>query len=327
MEDSEFDAATRLSGDGPAFGASLPAGWGGQISVNGGFMLSLLTRAMARIAPFPDPVVVSGFYLRPGSAGPASVAVELIRSGRTTAFTQGSLRQDGKETLRATAAFTDLAKAAGRSGLLHAGGTAPTLPPPDECVSLLAGAIPGVSIAGHFEYRGVEEPGWSRGEPSGNPAAEFYMRFRHGVEADITSLPLFVDAAAPAVLSVGARQVTTIELTVHLRARPAPGWFSCRASTRFLTDSGYHEEDFEIWDSAGTLVAQSRQLALLLSLSLDPDLGRLASDAASGAGGVDRPDLDRRRAGPGVHREHDLPGRRELRARAEVPERDGGLRD
>lgn len=34
------------------------------------------------------------------------------------------------------------------------------------------------------------------------------------------------------------------------------------AATRFVS-GGYHEEDFEVWDSAGALVAQSRQLALL----------------------------------------------------------------
>ena len=43
----------------------------------------------------------------------------------------------------------------------------------------------------------------------------------------------------------------------------APGWLACRATTRFVSN-GYHEEDFEVWDSAGTLVAQSRQLALIL---------------------------------------------------------------
>jgi acyl-CoA thioesterase len=63
------------------------------------------------------------------------------------------------------------------------------------------------------------------------------------------------------VLELGAGS-TTIELTVHVRARPAPGWLACRSYTRFVT-GGYHEEDFEVWDSAGTLVAQSRQLALI----------------------------------------------------------------
>jgi acyl-CoA thioesterase len=68
--------------------------------------------------------------------------------------------------------------------------------------------------------------------------------------------------AVPAVFELGHYSSTTIELTVYVRARPAPGWLACRVSTRYVIE-GYHEEDFEIWDSAGQLVAQSRQLALL----------------------------------------------------------------
>jgi hypothetical protein len=73
-----------------------------------------------------------------------------------------------------------------------------------------------------------------------------------------------VDAAFPAVMEIGELGSSTIELTVHLRAHPAPGWRACRVATRFVI-GGYHEEDFEIWDSAGRIVAHSRQLALLPS--------------------------------------------------------------
>jgi acyl-CoA thioesterase len=91
---------------------------------------------------------------------------------------------------------------------------------------------------------------------------EFWMRLADGREPDLFTLALMVDAAPPAVLDLGERGSTTLELTVHLRARPAPGWLACRVSTRHVRD-GFHEEDFEVWDSTGTLVAQSRQLALL----------------------------------------------------------------
>ena len=46
------------------------------------------------------------------------------------------------------------------------------------------------------------------------------------------------------------------------RARPAPGWLAGRSTMRFVV-GGFHEEDFEIWDSTGVLGAQSHQLALL----------------------------------------------------------------
>ena len=52
----------------------------------------------------------------------------------------------------------------------------------------------------------------------------------------------------------------TLELTAHVRAHPAPGWLKVRHATRNMA-GGMFEEDCEIWDSAGRLVAQSRQLA------------------------------------------------------------------
>jgi Acyl-CoA thioesterase C-terminal domain len=54
----------------------------------------------------------------------------------------------------------------------------------------------------------------------------------------------------------------TVELTAHVRARPAAGWLRCVFTTRFVT-GGFLEEDGEVWDETSTLVAQSRQLALI----------------------------------------------------------------
>jgi acyl-CoA thioesterase len=277
--DFAFDEDSRVVADGPegAYTAELTGRWNGTAgAVNGGYMLATCTRALAHGMPFPDPIVVSGFFLRPGAPGPAAVRTSVIRSGRTTAFGESALSQDGKEVVRATAAFARLG-GAGQAGTVLAGtgqdgtgqdgpvfldGTPPALPPPAECVGVPVGSFGLASIAERIEFRSAELPGWFRGQPSGRPASEFWMRFADGREADLLSLPLLVDSTAPSVLELGAGS-TTIQLTVHLRAHPAPGWLACRATTRFVSN-GYHEEDFEVWDSAGTLVAQSRQLALIL---------------------------------------------------------------
>jgi acyl-CoA thioesterase len=262
MTDHLFDTDTRVERTGEQrYGATLTGSWNALGSVpNGGYLLAVCLRALAEEMPLPDPVVASATYLRPGAAGPAEVRTELVRTGRRVATGEARLVQDGREIVRAVATFADLDRADGRTRERKA---PPDLPAPGQARDLMDGAppLPGVNITERFEYRAPSLPAWARGE-TGEPDVAFWMRFRDGRDADPIALAAMVDAAAPAVLNTGVPGSATIELTVHVRARPAPGWLACRASTDHVR-GGFHEEDFEIWDSTGVLVAQSRQFALL----------------------------------------------------------------
>ena len=260
---SEFDADTAVERVAPGeYSADVSDRWHALAGPNGGYLLAIGLQALSADMPLPDPLVVSASFLPPAQVGPATVRTEVVRAGRRTATGQVSLAQGDREVLRALATFSDLDKADGRTLVLN---EPPVLPPPERCLDPRAElALPGVSIADRVVTRFGRAPGWFRGEPAHEPRAEFWMGFADGRDADLLALPLLVDAAPPVVLDFGEHSSITLELTVHLRAKPAPGWLSCRVSTRHV-QGGLHEEDFEVWDSTGTLVAQSRQLALLPS--------------------------------------------------------------
>jgi acyl-CoA thioesterase len=261
--DHPFDVDTHVQpvGDGE-YAATISERWTALPGTpNGGYLLALCMNALAAEMPFPDPIVASVTYLRPPAPGPAEIRTEVAREGRRAATGAARLLQDGTEAVRVVATYSDLRRATGRTLVL---GARPDLPPPEECVALFGGgSFQGVRVTEHVDYRMAETPGFENGRPGGAPAYEFWMRFKHGRDADLKALAFLVDAAGPAVLEIGEMGSATMQLTAHLRAHPAPGWLACRASTRFLID-GYHDEDFEIWDSSGRLVAQARQLALLL---------------------------------------------------------------
>ena len=91
-----------------------------------------------------------------------------------------------------------------------------------------------------------------------------WFRLPGGEPVDSLALLCAVDAFPPTAFNarLPVAWTPTVELTAHVRASPAPGWLRCRFSTRFVT-AGFLEEDGEVWDSAGRLVGQSRQLALV----------------------------------------------------------------
>lgn len=259
-----FDDDTRVEAVSEGrYSAQITDRWGNLVGApNGGYLLSVCLRALLADAPFPDPLVLSAFFLRPGAVGEAEIQTELVRSGRRLGTAEARLSQEGTERVRLVASFCDLSAANGRTHVLNA---PPELPEPARAIDPLAEtSIPGVTIADRVEYRMAELPGWWQGKPTGNPSTEIWARFREPREPDLLSLPLLVDAAAPVVLELGYAASSTLEMTVHLRGHPAPGFVACRIATRHLID-GYHEEDFEIWDSRGRLVAQSRQLGLAIS--------------------------------------------------------------
>lgn len=262
-EDYEFDQDTRVEkrADGE-FTATLTDGWTTFTShPNGGYVLGTALNALGQTLTQPDPLVVSAFFLRPAAPGPAVLRTETVREGRRTATGAVVAEQGGKEILRATATYGDL-NAEGRE--LHLEGP-PDLPAPEDCYlpPEFSGAHEGLTIAQRVDYRYPERPGWLDGKKDGRPRTDFWMRFADGRDADVHSLPAMVDFAVPAVLEIGEFSTITVELTTHVRGRPAPGWLACRVSTRHVANS-LHEEDMEIWDSRGTLVAQARQLAMLL---------------------------------------------------------------
>lgn len=230
-------------------------------AVNGGYAAAITLRALGDLVSHPDPLVVSSFFLRPGEPGPVEILTDIARSGRRSSTGTARLIQNGHEILRTTATFADLSDATNDAQPLS---SPPALPDPDDAIDPIGGmTLMGVTIVDRVEFRYAALPGWWRGHPSGDPRAEFWMRFKDGRDADTMSLPLLVDGAAPVVLDAGAAGSSTVELTTHVRARPAPGWLACRVTTRHLV-GGYHDEDFEIWDRTGQLVAQARQLAVVL---------------------------------------------------------------
>jgi len=117
-------------------------------------------------------------------------------------------------------------------------------------------------IAKRFDVITTEESTrWVFGERSGKAELRAAVRFSDGRPPDSLSLLLFADGMPPPIFNViDPGWVPTLELTVQCRARPSPGWLRAVFRTRFVTGNHF-DEDGELWDEAGRLVALSRQIA------------------------------------------------------------------
>ena len=270
---SRFDDNTRVTLLAPApqadsssaaFAGQVDPAWNIGANPNGGYLLAIAAQALRQVTPDqPDPLSISVHFLRPGLSGEACrIDTQLLRSGRTLSTVRATMAQAGRPCLEVLAAMGRL----DRSDSAAAPSLAlplPELPPPEQCVGRSASAQ-GVtlSILDQLDIR--LHPDEAVPGAAGRARVRGWIRFTDGRPTDALACLLMVDAFPPAVFGLLGLigWVPTIELTVHLRRRPAPGWLRGQFWSHDLSD-GLVVEDGALWDADGQLVAQSRQLALV----------------------------------------------------------------
>ncbi|GAB3105852.1 thioesterase family protein [Aestuariicella hydrocarbonica] len=225
---------------------------------NGGYVMAIAAKALSAALPHKDPMSVSAFYLAPTSVGPVVCDVEVLRTGGSTSFAMVRLYQQAELKVQVTAAFTDLARVQGETQQLIKPANTLTA---QDCVLLSTPAH--IKIAKHVNLRVA--PGQEQsllGNPQGEGRWDGWIDFRDDSPIDTFALMCFSDAYPPPVFTYYGPTgwVPTVELTVQVRAQPAPGPIQCQFTSRMMTD-GITEEDGIMWDSSGKLVAISRQTA------------------------------------------------------------------
>lgn len=275
---SQFEAETAITPTGPGrWSAQAHAAWCIGDAANGGYALTPVLRATAQLAEYPDPLSVTTHFLRPvrGDA-PLTVEAESVRVGRSTGVARGVLGQDGRERLMLLAVFGELSPRGdtGSSDTPSLDGEPPrieppvpaeitSLPPPDACIDrreLTQGVD--LPILDRLDVR--IHPEHARAGASPRAVIAGWIRFADGTDPSVLTLPLFADAFPPSLYPLLGEVgwVPTVELTVHVRARPAPGWVRARFECDDLT-RGRMIESGTLWDVDGRVIARSRQFGLV----------------------------------------------------------------
>ncbi|MEV0117446.1 thioesterase family protein [Streptomyces sp. NPDC050844] len=268
--DSEFDRDTAVTRREPGvYDLELSAGWTIISAVNGGYLLAAIGRALGDALPHADPFTISAHYLTASQPGPAVIRTDVVRGGRSLSTGQASLFQydeEGREVerIRVLASYGDLGALPDD---VRTSAKPPALPPLEQCFGPQDAPdnmpVPGSSAISDRLFLKLDPAtlGWALGQPSGKGEMRAWFGLADGRDADPLSLLLAVDALPPTAFELGlSGWVPTVELTTHIRCRPAPGPLRVSITTRNLA-GGFLEEDAEVWDTEDRLVAQSRQLA------------------------------------------------------------------
>ncbi len=257
------DIAVRPGADG-AYDGAIADGWWTPRGPLGGYVQAIVLRGM-QLAVGDDarqPRSMTMHFLRPPQLGPVTVHPTVERAGRSLTTVSARLSQGDKLLGLALGAFSTAweGPTLDTAGMPDVEPPEGREPPPDLSSST---SRPAFTDWLTMQHR-FGDPPFSRadrGETGG------WIGLREERPIDALTIAVLADAWFPAPwprLSELA-PAPTIDLTLHVRA-PLPlddGVLLGRFTSSLVRD-GFFEEDGELWAQDGTLVAQSRQLGILI---------------------------------------------------------------
>ena len=262
-----FDRDTALVRvDDTTFEGRIARAWWVVRGPNGGYLAAMLLRALVEATGDRErsPRSLTVHYLEAPVEGPVRVATAVERRGRSLTTVTARMTQSDRLIAIAVGALSRAWPAPA-----YADAEMPEVPPPEACAEAVRpGEVP--PIFSQIETR------WAIGAlPFTVEAAAHvggWIRLVEPRPLDALLATALMDFWLPSMFNrIGpVAGVPTVDLTVHLRTELPPAhardddWYLASFRSRVAAE-GFAEEDGELWSAEGRLLAQSRQLALVLS--------------------------------------------------------------
>ena len=237
---------------------------------HGGYLLALMNKAMTEVLPHPSAINSNIYYLDRTEPEPAELHIEILRTSRGSSMGQVKLIQNNKITCLYSSLCSDFQYMKGHSGL--------ETPMPEIINSVeqddfkvmnyenfKLGSTP--SFIQQLNMSVHPDHAWWDREISTDVAearCSAYLELQGGV-ADTFVLSYLADILPPVVQNKYGPLgwVPTLTLTCNIRQLPKTNLLFIDGIAKDISN-GYFEQDCNIWDMSGNLVATSRQLAKIL---------------------------------------------------------------
>jgi acyl-CoA thioesterase len=255
------------------FAANVSSDWRAGRGPHGGYLAAMLLRSLIDGLADADraPRSLTIHYARAPQPGPVSIDVAVERQGRSLSTLSARMEQDGVLVALALAAFSVAWDAPHIAEL-----PMPDVAGPDAeretGIALVAGA-PAFTRhlilqrrIGAAPFQGADAP----------MEIGSWLGLAEPRPIDALSLAFFSDAlfSPPFIRLTDPSTTPTIDLTIHFRtpmprsAEPDPDELCFARFRSGLIQEGFFEEDGVIWASDGSVLAQSRQLGIVLTLPI-----------------------------------------------------------